>query len=52
MPQPEAQGIDMAKVDKIRFEFHVTYMRDGFTQVYFGKDPALYPQGLGSVCDA
>ncbi|KAH8051633.1 RNA polymerase II transcription regulator recruiting protein [Aureococcus anophagefferens] len=35
----------MAAVDKLRFEFHVTYMRDGFTLTYTGKDPALYPQG-------
>ena len=45
------QGIDMAKVDKLRFEFHVTYERDGFTLTYFGKDPKTYPQGLGTVCD-
>jgi len=51
VPQPEAQGIDMATVAKLRFEFHVTYMRDGFTLTYFGKDPKSYPQGLGSVCD-
>jgi len=51
VPRPDLQGIDMAAVDKLRFEFHVTYKRDGFTLTYFGKDPALYPQGLGSVCD-
>ena len=51
VPQPAAQGIDMTKVDAVRFEFHVTYKQAGFTMTYFGKDPKLYPQGLGSVCD-
>ena len=45
------QGVDLTKLDSIRFEFQVDYQaKPGFNPNIFGKNASKYPQNIGKLC--